>query len=103
MKVMSSKEAGSRLGHWYLVTRCMHSKNKKGLGYGRPVMFCGRVLEVSDQDIKRHVWSKSKDLYGTDYGVICPECGHFVHIPKEFIPENALNSAQEIHLEGLPV
>ena len=77
---------------------CRRITDEYGFGYGDDNDFCGSVLEVDAQDIKKHNWV-DEDHRGTDYGIICPVCGMFIPVEKHGIYKNILNNAEEIQIE----
>lgn len=77
---------------------CQMVKDEYGFTYGKKDEFCGSMLEVNAEDIKKHPWRKYPDYEGVDYGVICPICGKFVVIEKMNIPLNVVNNAEEVKI-----
>lgn len=75
---------------------CRRVTDEYGFGYGDDKDFCGSILEVEEEDIKKHSWSKYPAYQGVDYGVICPVCKKFVPVDKKSICKNILDNAEEI-------
>lgn len=80
--------------------QCKRIVDKYGFAYGKDHDFCGSVLEIDVEDIKKHKWFKYPDYKGVDYGVICPVCGKFVVVNENEIPNKVLRDAEEISLRG---
>ncbi len=78
--------------------KCRRVVDIYGFAYGKAVDFCGKMLEVDEEDVKKHKWFKYPDYTGTDYGVICPVCKKFVVIDKNQIPGYVKEKAEEIFL-----
>lgn len=73
--------------------RCKHT-----YGYGKPIDFCGRKLEIEANDIVKHLWFKYPDSSGVDYGVVCPVCGMFVGLDEDKIPNHVKKTAPEVSI-----
>lgn len=78
--------------------KCMKVVDRYGFSYGKEKDFCGSLLEIDENDIKKHSWSKYPDYHGVDYGVICPVCGKFIMIKVDTIPQRYLDNIEEIQL-----
>ena len=75
---------------------CKRVVDRHGFAYGNAKDFCGSVLEIEANDIRKHKWEKYPDYSGTDYGVLCPICGKFVAIDEDEIPQQVLRDAPEV-------
>lgn len=82
-----------------LKVTCHHTSDAYG-GYGDKIDFCGSELEVEAEGIVKHKWFKYPDNKGTDYGVICPNCGMFTTIPDGYIPMAVREKAPDVSLEN---
>lgn len=77
---------------------CEQEIDKYGFCYGKAVDFCGSILEIDAEDIRKHPWHKYPDYKGIDYGVICPICGQFISIPSNTLSKQLQESAPEIRV-----
>lgn len=81
-----------------MMIQCRRVANSYGLAYGRETDFCGQAIKVEQNDIKRQTWQRfvqHEKASGTDYGVICPECGAYVLIDSSEIPDYVKKTANE--------
>lgn len=81
-----------------LKVECKRVVDRYGFAYGKEKDFCGSELRIESEDIKKHKWFKYPDYEGVDYGVVCPVCGKFIVVEKNFIPNIVLANAEEIRL-----
>ena len=72
MKVIGEAKSGV----FPMKVRCKHKVDKDGLSYGNKPDFCGRLLEIEEDDVKKHLWFKYPDNRGVDYGIVCPGMPH---------------------------
>lgn len=77
---------------------CGQVKDEYGFDYGDSKDFCGSILEIDIDDIKKHEWFKYPNFEGVDYGVKCPVCGKFIVIDKSKIPNVVKANAKGISL-----
>lgn len=77
---------------------CRQVVDENGFTNGNKADYCGSLLEVVAEDIKKHSWHKYPDYSGVDYGVICPVCGCFTAIDENTIPQTIKETCEEISL-----
>ena len=78
---------------------CERVEDKNGLAYGAYADFCGSIIEIEAEDVKKHSWAMWDDS-GVDYGVICPVCGKFIAIKEDTISCYIKEKALETSLRG---
>ena len=85
-------------GMFPMTITCKQVKDIYGFTYGEEKDFCGSILEVVEEDIKKHPWFKFPCYEGVDYGIVCPVCGKFVVVNKDILPVGVVNKAEEVKL-----
>lgn len=99
-KATEKLEASETDRSYPMMVRCKMSRNSHGLAYGKEASFCGGLLVIRENDVKKMQWRKidhmtHKKINGTDYGVLCPECGSFVLLNKSKLSKYIKASAGE--------
>lgn len=97
MKILKQADG---YGIFPLKIECRRVVDEYGFSYGNENDFCGSILEIEVDDIRKHPWFKYPTYEGVDYGVVCPVCGKFIVIDESILPVGVKNLAYKIRLNS---
>ena len=85
-----------------LKVECKKTYDEYGFTYGDDNDYCNSVLEVSEEDVRVHSWSKGwpDNISGDSYVIMCPLCGAWIEIPEDKLPKRVKENAIPISRRG---